>query len=323
MDLDTITKMDICISGWKYPKQGACFKERCFEVLLNRLKSIGCTVSNGEHCRFEDFIMNRLKTFEYTNLQVYSATIDALNQMLPHTDPNSIFITLKLLYEGIIDKDGSLIMDKEELDTIAEDIINELPDYSYEFGDLFIEKDEILRAISAYQKVYSGDFQGALLNHTVEEMAAGFSDLFVSALHCTEIVTPEQVLQCLPIFLDVFDMNEAYSCKIHAYCSKEIYWYMKKYREQVPHDIRKVIDTFVDVIACPIHVNRAFLVDYKNIWDDENEKFIVIIECLEDSCDEEIVTTDEGDFIGVWKSAFLTLDNMLPKLREKYERKVA
>ena len=320
LDINTLSAMDVFPSNWKYPDKGAGFKDKCFNILLSRLGMDILVPEKSKDESFERFMLDRdkmFKTFYYANAHLWNADIDSLNQFLRHTDSTAIYVWYRLLWEEVIDTSCNLTWEigSEDYERSLDFIMEEMPDYDYEFGDVYLDRETLDDAAKAFSLVHEGKYDEALKNDTVYEIASGFSTLF------EDVVTPEQVLEHSSIFFDVIFMSENYSSKIHTYKSEEIYFY-QKYRENVPENIRKTMDEFIDIVSCPLSVDCNSLVAFSTESDDERKTFVVILEIQEDSCEQEPLM-GEIDFNGLWKTAFLTLDEKLPALRKMYGQMAA
>ena len=323
IDLETLSNMDVRTSEWKFPDKASAFKDKCFNVLLKRLGGIKYVVPDCDSTSMETFMVNDAGGLvDYTNVCVYDSNIDAMNQVLSESNPASVYITSSLLLNDIIDTDGRRVdQDDDSLEDFAESIMEEIPNYNYEFGDVYLDKDDIISAVKAFELVSQGKYDLALMDKTVSELAEGFSQLFTSAISNEQIITPEQVLSCLSVFLDLFLMNENWYAKVHVYSSTEIYAYNKEYREKVPEDVRKTVDKLIEIVSCPVDIDAEGLVSSNQFYDDERKTYIVVLELLEGGYDLQPVK--DGDINGIFKSAVLTLAKELPKLRELYGQKAA
>lgn len=320
MDIQTLSNLDVYPGNWKFKKDGSTFKEKCFDLLLRRAcldgnSNLKLVVPSKMGQTFETFMCESLlKTFKYTNICVYDSNLDSMNQLFPDVDPASVYLASYLMNDCISEE-------SESLDSIVDGILEELPNYDYEFGDVYLDKEDILDAIKGFNLATKGEYKKALEYSIVEELANGFADAFVDANHGDKLLTPMQAVQCFEIFGDMFQMSENFSAKIHVIKSKEIYSYRYEYYENVPEKIRQEVDSLIKVISCPIDPEQEGCCQMANIWDPEDKSFLVVLELLEQSYD--LSPLFDGDLNGMLKSAVLTLDSLLPALKCKYGQKAA
>ncbi len=322
MDFESLSNLDVCPSLWKYPEQGAKFKQKCFQVLMKRalaegsLDGIDIVNPVAKNESFESFMCDRvLSTFDYTNVCVYESTIDAMNALFPDIDSETVKLASELMLEYIPEDN------EEYFNSTIDFLIEEEPDYDSEFGEVYIDREDVMNAIRGFNLVHEGEYEKALEYDVVREMARGYSELFKGVHRDTTLLTKKQAVQCFNILGDMFNMSENFSAKIHIYKSFEIYDYMHGYRDNVPENIRSIVDKMIDVVSCPANQEAEGFASYNNIWDPEEKSFLVVLELIEQHC--ELKPVFEGDFAGIWKSAMLTLDRELPRLRMKYGKTAA
>ena len=312
VDLERLSQLDVYPNSWKYPTTAQTFKRKCANILLRRM---GINQKSDSSSMWGH--IQSLENFQCASFQVWESTDEVLHNLLNTASRESIFITNTLL-RCCTDSDGSLVIENndEALYRCIKDMFDEDCDEDCDSFELTstIDYSDYIDAAKAYDLASKGDYKSALDNLVVLDIANAFS------MTLSDIITPEQVLECLEVFLGVFDMSENWSCIVHCYGSKEVYEY-SQYREYVPEDIRKTMDMFVEIISCPIDVDKT-VANYV-FYDHENRTFSVILEMLCSSCEEGFVQYDEDDYNLLWRVAFSTLDTELPKLRDKYGKLAA
>ena len=304
--LDRLSNIDGYVSGWQHADKAVEFKNRIRQTLACRHLGVQCE-EFSKALSFEDMFFSI--NASYNHIDVFQFTEDDWEKLFSNLEPVQCRI-LQFVFEHLLEMYETTDLDVQEM--FEEDADGLVEAYGLEDVDY----SEVIDIWNALEKANNGE-----ILTDIPEAVEGFLDTITDMFSDVNL-TNNTVLNHLSTFTRFLSANENYQIITRAYSSEEVYLY-NTYKDNLPADIRKEADMYVNIFRDPFTEHAFEDWNFDFFCDDVHEtgSTLVVFSTTRKGYSNDAFA-DAVDCKLFLQDAVKYCKQELPKLRLKYGSRV-